>query len=120
MELSQQLAERLLLAARRGSSEALGELLENCRRYLLTIARRELDPDLNGKGSASDLVQDTFLEAQRDFNQFDGTDDAALCHWLRQLLLNNLKNFRRHYRAAKRRSDLEVSFTGEDNSKTVV
>ena len=53
----------LLVAARRGSREALGNALEACRRYLLAIASRELDPDLRGKGGASDLVQETFLEA---------------------------------------------------------
>jgi hypothetical protein len=35
-----------LLAARAGSREAIGEALESCRRYLLQIAREELDPAL--------------------------------------------------------------------------
>ena len=54
-----------LIAARAGSSEALGRALEACRRYLLLVAEQDLDPDLRAKGGASDLVQQTFLEAQQ-------------------------------------------------------
>ena len=54
--------------ARGGSREALGEALESCRAYLLLVANRELDDDLQAKGAPSDLVQETFLEAQRDLN----------------------------------------------------
>ena len=53
-----------LAAARTGSSEALGQALQACRGYLLLLAERELDPDLRAKGGASDVVQETFLEAQ--------------------------------------------------------
>jgi hypothetical protein len=48
-----------LAAARGGSREALGQLLEACRGYLLLIAQRELDPDL----CSSPIAQ---LIAQRD------------------------------------------------------
>jgi hypothetical protein len=68
----------LLAAARRGSREALGQSLEACRRYLLAIADRQLDQDLQAKGGASDLVQETFLEAQRDFGQFHGPSPDEL------------------------------------------
>ncbi|HJZ54467.1 MAG TPA: sigma-70 family RNA polymerase sigma factor [Gemmataceae bacterium] len=100
---------RKLAAARDGSPEALGEALEACRLYLLGVADRELDPALKPKGGASDLVQETFLEAQRDFAGFGGDSEAELLAWLRRLLLNNLANFARHYRQTdKRRLDREV------------
>ena len=67
-----------LEAARAGSKEALGEALEACRNYLLMVANRQLDPQLRVKGGASDLVQETFLEAQRDFGRFQGTSDAEV------------------------------------------
>jgi|SRR5262245_10091866 len=96
-------AARWLPAARAGSGEALGAALEACRGYLLLIAQRELDPALVAKGGASDLVQETFLEAQRDLAQFHGTTEAELLAWLRRLLLNNLANFNRLYRATDKR-----------------
>jgi len=89
--------------ARAGSNAAMGELLQACRAYLLGIAERELDPALRAKGGASDLVQETFLEAQRDFPRFDGSTEAELLAWLRKMLLNNLANFARHYRGTNKR-----------------
>jgi RNA polymerase sigma-70 factor (ECF subfamily) len=100
---------RGLLAARSGSPEALGQVLEACRGYLLLVAQRELAADLQAKGGASDLVQETFLDAYRDFGQFRGTSEAELLGWLRQLLRHNLADFTRRYRAtAKRQAAAEV------------
>jgi RNA polymerase sigma-70 factor (ECF subfamily) len=95
--------QRRLAEARAGSAQALGEALEACRGYLLLVAERELGADLRAKGGASDLVQETFLEAQRDFARFQGASEDELRAWLRRLLLNNLSNFARHYRGTARR-----------------
>jgi RNA polymerase sigma-70 factor (ECF subfamily) len=94
----------LLEAARAGSREALGQLLESCHGYLLMVANGELDADLRAKEGASDLVQETFLEAQRDFGQFRGASEAELLAWLRRLMLNNVANFTRRYRTTGKRS----------------
>jgi RNA polymerase sigma-70 factor (ECF subfamily) len=92
-----------LEAARAGSREALGEALEACRAYLLVVAEREIDPALRAKGGASDLVQQTFLEAQRDFGGFHGSTAEQLRAWLRQVLRNNLTSFARQYRDTQKR-----------------
>jgi len=84
-ESGQSAGERLSLAGA-GSAEALGQALEVWRNYLLVIAGRQLDPGLHAKGGASDLVQETILEAQRDFAQFQGTSEAELLAWLRHTL----------------------------------
>jgi RNA polymerase sigma-70 factor (ECF subfamily) len=94
---------RLVAAARADSREALGRVLEDCRRYLLAVAERELDPDLRAKGGASDLVQETFLEAQRDFARFQGSTPDELRAWLRQVLNHNLAAFTRRFRATRKR-----------------
>jgi RNA polymerase sigma-70 factor (ECF subfamily) len=96
-------AGRWLSAARGGSSEALGQLLEACRGYLLLVGQRELATDLQAKGGASDLVQETLLDAVRAFPAFHGSSEAELLAWLRRLLLNNLVSFTRRYRAADKR-----------------
>ena len=73
------------------------------------VAQQELSPELRSKGGASDLVQETFLEAQRDFGRFRGDSEGELLAWLRRLLLNNLANFSRSFRATdKRRLAREV------------
>lgn len=75
----------------------------------------ELDPELRGKGGASDLVQETFLEAQRDFGRFQGTSPDEWRAWLRRLLLNNLADFTRHFRGtAKRAAAREVALDDSD------
>ena len=55
-------------AAKRGETEGVGLALESFRGYLLAVARGSMEPDLAAKGGASDLVQDTFLEAHKDLN----------------------------------------------------
>jgi RNA polymerase sigma-70 factor (ECF subfamily) len=99
-----------LEAAREGSAEDLGKALEACRDYLLLVARRDLGTDLNAKAGASDLVQETFLGAQRNFGQFAGESPDELRAWLGVILKNNLANFRRRYReVGKRQVAREVS-----------
>jgi RNA polymerase sigma-70 factor, ECF subfamily len=110
-------ADRWLPEARAGSREALGQALEACRNYLLRFANRELDADLLAKGGASDLVQETFLEAQRDFGQFHGATADELRNWLLRLMRNNAINFARHYRnTAKRQLDREQALPADSPS----
>lgn len=90
--------------------EARGRAMEACREYLLLVADREIPDDLLAKGGVSDLVQETFLEATRDFEGFEGRTLGDFRGWLRRILLNNLTNFARRYRrTGKRRLSLEVS-----------
>jgi RNA polymerase sigma-70 factor, ECF subfamily len=101
----------LLPAARSGSEQALGKILEASQAYLLWITRRELSPDFLPRSGGSDLVQETFLEAHRDFASFRGESDAELLAWLRRLLRNNIANCVRHHQAAKRGAGRVVSLS---------
>jgi hypothetical protein len=57
--------------------------LDGCRQYLLLIANEMIGPELQAKFGASDLVQDTFIEAQRHLAGFRGTSNAEMRAWLR-------------------------------------
>jgi RNA polymerase sigma-70 factor, ECF subfamily len=104
-----------LLAARRGSPEALGLLLDSYRRYLLLIANGELPEALRAKVAASDVVQETFLEAQQDFATFRGDSPGELAQWLRRILLHNLANQCRRFQATESRQlDREVALCEPD------
>jgi RNA polymerase sigma-70 factor (ECF subfamily) len=87
----------MLRQARRGSSESLGQLLEACRAYLLVVARRELRTPLQAKVDAADLVQETFIEATRDFAHFRGENEAQFLGWLRGILRHNLADLSRYF-----------------------
>lgn len=95
--------EQLLDLARAGDGAARGGLLELYRNYLTLLARLHIGGRLQSKLDASDLVQETFLEAHRDFGQFQGTTEKELVHWLRQVLVSNLADFVRRYTAARQR-----------------
>src|SRR5579863_6160862 len=73
-------------AAHAGSKSSLGRLLESCQNYLLLVANRELGPGIHAKIGASDLVQETFLQANQIFDRFNGRDQQELLAWLTQIL----------------------------------
>ena len=96
--------------ARAGSASALGRLLEACRPHLTALAERELDADLRAKASASDVVQETFFDAFRDFPRFIGGTEPELRAWLCRVLRNNVGDLRDRFReAAKRQVSREES-----------
>jgi RNA polymerase sigma-70 factor (ECF subfamily) len=95
---------QLLVRARDGSDEALGTLLQSCRRYLLAYANRTLDSTLRPKGGASDLVQEAFILAQRDFLSFDGSTLGELLAWLHRIVEHQLHNQVRYYKGTLKRS----------------
>jgi RNA polymerase sigma-70 factor (ECF subfamily) len=95
--------EQLVHRAKGGDVPALGQLLELYRAYLVVLARVQIGRRLQGKVDASDLVQEAFLGACRDFPQFRGTTTKEFLGWLRGILASLLANLVRHYQGAKRR-----------------
>src|SRR5438552_15657507 len=107
----------LLARARSKDPRQLDQLFAQCRNYLSVVARAQVESWLRAKVDASDIVQQTMLEAYRDFHKFRGTTEAEWLAWLRQILSHNAANFIRHYRGtANRQAQLEVPLTS-DNSK---
>ena len=78
-------------------------MLEAYRGYLTFLARLQLGRRLRGKVEPSDLVQEAFLEAHRDFDAFRGATSAELLSWLRQVLAHNLANQVRRFQGTRRR-----------------
>ena len=76
--------------------------IERYRSYLLLLARMKLDRKVRGKLDASDVVQQTMLEAHQAIKSFRGGNVAAQAAWLRQILARNLANAVRDLTRAKR------------------
>jgi RNA polymerase sigma-70 factor, ECF subfamily len=64
--------------------------LEGYRAYLHLLARMRLDRRLQGKLDASDVVQQTLLQAYQALEEFRGQTEAERVAWLRQILARNL------------------------------
>jgi RNA polymerase sigma-70 factor, ECF subfamily len=100
---------RKVAAAHCGSRTSLGDLFENCRNYLLLVANASMGEKLRARVAASDLVQETFLEAGAIFERFCGDSEEELLRWLTRILENKLGNaVKRHLRSAKRAASREV------------
>jgi len=106
--------EALLTAARQDGDPALGRLLERYRAYLSLLARAQIGRHLRSRVDDSDVVQETFLAAHRDFKRFRGTTEAEFVGWLRNILAARLADLmRRHVKAKARDARLEKSLAGE-------
>ncbi len=102
-------------AARAGDRDALGMLLQTHWAPLWKQAIVQIDESLQGKQAASDLVQETFFDAQRYFQDFRGSTPGELQTWLKTILSNNVRDVWRHYGVSKKRQiSLELPFTSDD------
>lgn len=91
----------------------MGELMALYGSYLALLARVQIGRQLQGKVSPSDVVQETFLRARKQFAQFRGTSEAELMAWLRRTLVSTLLRLVRHYTAQRRNVTLERQLVDE-------
>jgi RNA polymerase sigma-70 factor (ECF subfamily) len=89
--------------AKAGDQQAVSDLLGLYRNYMLLLARVHIDSNLQAKADPSDLVQETFLMAARDFPQFRGETEAEFVAWLRQILANTGAAMIRRYKGTRSR-----------------
>ena len=83
----------LLDRAREGDSGCREELFGLCRSYLGFVARAQVESWLRVKVDASDVVQQTMMEAHRDFDRFSGKSEQEWLGWLRKILAHNVADF---------------------------
>ncbi len=102
-------ASELIRRCRQGEAPAREQLFDRYRHYLQVLARAQLGRHLRTKCDPSDIVQQTLLEAHRDFGEFQGCREAELLAWLRRILAHNLFNEARHFAAQQRDAAREVS-----------
>jgi RNA polymerase sigma-70 factor (ECF subfamily) len=95
---SEAIPEHLIEQARGGDAAALGRLLEVYRNYLKLVARSLIGAALRVKVEPSDLVQETFLKAHREFAGFAGRGEPELVAWLRRTLARTLADQVKHHR----------------------
>jgi RNA polymerase sigma-70 factor (ECF subfamily) len=87
--------------------------LQAYRSYLRLLARAQLNEKVQPRVDASDIVQETLLEAHRSLAQFQGSSSADLTAWLRKILARRLahayRDHTRQRRDVRRERSLEAS-----------
>jgi RNA polymerase sigma-70 factor, ECF subfamily len=76
--------------------------LEQFRSYLRLLARMQLPAKLAPKVDASDVVQQTLVQAYQGLAQFRGQTSQELAGWLRQILAHQMAHLVRDYGRLKR------------------
>lgn len=111
---------QLIERARSGERDAVGQLLEKYRPWLQILASRALDPIVSSRLSGSDIVQQTCLEAHRDFQSFRGQTEPEMIAWLRQILAHNVAEATQlHVISRKRSVQLERNVADADRSQGI-
>jgi RNA polymerase sigma-70 factor (ECF subfamily) len=109
---------QLIAQARDGDPAALGHLLDLYRNYLKLVARSLVGVALRVKLEPSDLVQETFLKAHREFAGFAGQGETELIAWLRRILArtvaDQVKHHRRKGRDLQRQESLDILLERSD------
>jgi len=89
---------------------SLGRLMSLYANYLKIVVAAQIDDRLGRRVSASDVLQETFFEAHRDFSAFRGESPEEFLGWMRRIMVNNLlRAVEQHVTTAKRDLRREVS-----------
>ena len=89
--------ERLLKLAASGDSDALGRLLESHRQRLERIVRVRLDHRVQSRMNASDVIQETCIEAGERLKEYLENPEVPFFVWLRYLAHQRLQQLHRHH-----------------------
>lgn len=100
----------LLRAAREGSGEALGDLLDRYGERLLALIRARLGRKLRREVESRDVLQETLLDAFRDLEQFEGSGSATFMGWMAGIAVNKIRYQARHFRRMARDQQLRKSW----------
>jgi len=101
---------QLIDRAQQGDDSARQRLFAMGRNYMALVARAQVESWLRVKVDASDLVQQTMLEAHRGFDRFEGRSEKEWLAWLRKILTHNMADFVRCYRGTAKRGGRELPF----------
>jgi RNA polymerase sigma-70 factor (ECF subfamily) len=96
--------QQLLELARGGDAQARGELLGRHREALRRMVALRMDPVLQRRLDASDIVQDVLVEADRRLAEYLQAARMPFHVWLRHLARDRLIDAHRRHRTAARRS----------------
>jgi RNA polymerase sigma-70 factor, ECF subfamily len=111
----------LLDRARGGDEAAFEELFRRHRVRLKQVIRFRMDPRLAARADASDILQETYLEAFRRLPKYLETEKMPFYLWLRWIAREKvMAMYRRHLGAARRAIAHEVPLLPTESSAEFV
>jgi RNA polymerase sigma-70 factor (ECF subfamily) len=96
--------QELLTRATAGDPAAVNALLDRYREALRRMLGLRMDPALQRRVDASDIVQDVLVEANRRLTEYLASPKLPFHLWLRQIARDRLIDAHRRHRLAARRS----------------
>ncbi len=96
--------QELLAQAGAGERTAIERLLERHRTALRKMIDLRMDPQLQRRVDASDIVQDVLIDAHRRLKEYLHSPGLPFHLWLRQIAQDRLIDTHRRHRTAARRS----------------
>jgi RNA polymerase sigma-70 factor (ECF subfamily) len=94
----------LIAQARAGSTEALEELMGRYRPYVGLLVQHKGGGRLQARVDASDIVQETLLQAARNIGQFAGNGEEEWRAWLARIAEREVIHQVRHHAGAAKRA----------------
>jgi RNA polymerase sigma-70 factor (ECF subfamily) len=96
--------DALLARLKQGDQGALAELFSQHQAALRRMIDVRLDPRLNGRVSASDVLQETYLDALQRAQHYFKRPEMPFFVWLRLIAGQRLVDVHRHHLGAKMRN----------------
>jgi len=111
--------ELLIRKAKEADASAINSLLSRYRNYLAILAttgNKAERKNLNARFDDSDVVQNTLIDAFKDFAKFKGHKEPELMAWLRKMLACNLADLVREHHAEKRDVNRQIQLASLSKS----
>jgi len=105
--------QELLSLVRLGDRDALERLYSRCLAPLRRWARGRLPAAARGALDTQDLVQETILNSLRRLDRFDSRHEGALQAYLRQAVLNRIRDEARRFTRRPVAAELTDSYQSE-------
>jgi RNA polymerase sigma-70 factor, ECF subfamily len=108
-------SQGLIKRIRNGEHEAFSALFEKHRPRLAVLIHYRLSPELRRFFEVDDVLQDTFLEAFRDFDQFKYELPGSFMSWLARISDHVMADLARSQGRQKRHAAEMLRFRSESN-----
>jgi RNA polymerase sigma-70 factor (ECF subfamily) len=105
----------LIERSRKGDQEAFSVLFGKHRSRLAVLVHYRMGPELSRSYEVDDILQETFLKAFRDFDQFTYRSPGSFMSWLARIADHVLADLARSQGRQKRHAAEMLRFRSESN-----